>query len=366
MANPNNQDEGVKAMNGIDKRPNKDGTDSYRVRVRIKGHPPVTKTFTSLTLAKKWKRNTEVEIEEGRYFDKVEAQKHTLSEAIDRYIKSILPGKPKDAKNVHRHLLWWKRQLGDYSLDCIKPSFIAEKKDLLLSEEIKSGKNRSPTTAIRYISSLSHVFTIMVKEWGWITENPVRKITKPTLSNARIRFLSEDEKVRLLDACQKSGCKVLYLAVLLALSTGMRYSEIMKLKKGDVDIGRNVITLKETKNGDVRSIPLVGTPLHLMKERLTIILNQEALIFPSTNDPKKPIDIRSAWERAVKLANIIDFRFHDLRHTVASYLAMSGYSLLDIGTLLGHKDMQSTKRYAHLSQEHKQRMVTTMTQKILG
>ncbi len=206
----------------------------------------------------------------------------------------------------------------------------------------------------------------MVKEWGWITENPVRKITKPTLSNARIRFLSEDEKVRLLDACQKSGCKVLYLAVLLALSTGMRYSEIMKLKKGDVDIGRNVITLKETKNGDVRSVPLVGTPLHLMKERLTIIPNQDALIFPSTNDPKKPIDIRSAWERAVKLANIVDFRFHDLRHTVASYLAMSGYSLLDIGTLLGHKDMQSTKRYAHLSQEHKQRMVTTMTQKILG
>jgi hypothetical protein len=125
-----------------------------------------------------------------------------LSEAIDRYIKSILPRKPKDATNVQRHLLGWKRQLGDYSLDCIKLNLVAEKKDLLLPEEIKPGKTRSPTPAIRYISSLSHVFTIMLKKWGWVTENLVRKVTKPPLSNARTKFPSEDGKVRLLDACQ--------------------------------------------------------------------------------------------------------------------------------------------------------------------
>lgn len=114
-------------MTGIDKRVNKDGSVSYRARVRIKGHPTVIKSFSSITLAKKWKKDTEVEIEKGRYFDKIEAQKHTLGEAIDRYIKIVLPGKPKDAKNVLRHLLWWKQQLGDYSLDCVKSSLIAER-----------------------------------------------------------------------------------------------------------------------------------------------------------------------------------------------------------------------------------------------
>lgn len=365
-ANPNTQKEEDKAVKGIDKRLNQDGTYSYRVRVRIKGHPTVTKTWDSLTVARRWKRDTEVAIEDGRYFEKAEAQKHTLSEAIDRYIKTVLPRKPKDAKNVQRHLLWWKSQLGDYSLDCIKPSVVAEKKDLLLCEQIKSGKTRSPATVTRYIASLSHVFTMMLKEWGWVTANPVRNITKPTVSNARTRFLSEEEKVRLLDACQKSNCEILYLVVILALSTGMRYSEIMKLKKKNVDIDRGVITLIETKNGDTRSVPLVGAPLCLLKERLHTIADPDALIFPSLNNPKKPIDIRSTWKRAVKLAKISDFKFHDMRHTVASYLVMSGYGLLDIGTLLGHKDMQSTKRYAHLSQEYKQRMVTTMTQKILG
>jgi hypothetical protein len=93
-ANPNTQKEEDKAVKGIDKRLNQDGSYSYRVRVRIKGHPTVTKTWDSLTLAKKWKRDTEVDIEKGRYFDKAEAQKHTLSEAIDRYIKTVLPGKP--------------------------------------------------------------------------------------------------------------------------------------------------------------------------------------------------------------------------------------------------------------------------------
>jgi len=111
---------------------------------------------------------------------------------------------------------------------------------------------------------------------------------------------------------------------------------------------------------------LVGQPLELLKSHILIIGKPSSLIFPSPTSSYKPLDIRSAWERAVRTANITNFRFHDLRHTTASYLAMSGHSLLDIATLLGHKDLQMTKRYAHLSQEYKKGMVTTMTQKILN
>jgi integrase len=145
----------------------------------------------------------------------------------------------------------------------------------------------------------------------------------------------------------------------------MRYSEILKLTSADIDYVHGVITLHETKNGEIRSIPLMGAPLEMVKELIQAISHSSGLLFPSPNDPKKPIDIRSAWDRAVREADIPKFRFHDLRHTTASYLAMGGHSLLDIATLLGHKDLQMTKRYSHLSQEYKKQMVSTMTQKIM-
>ncbi len=362
--NPNIE-KGVRTVKGIDERPQKDGTTSYRARVSIKGHPTVTKTFKNLTTAKRWKRNTEAEIDAGRYFDKIEAKKHTLGEAIDRYLKNILPSKPNNAKNVQHHLLWWKDRLGAYSLDAIKPSLLAEQRDLLLTEINCKGRKRSSTTVIRYLSSLSHVFTIMIKEWGWLNENPIRKITKPRQQPGRVRYLSDEERVRLLKACQNSRCRILYLTVLLALSTGMRYGELMGLKRSNIDWEQNVITLYETKNGETRSIPIGGEPLELLKKHVLHLPSFSDLIFPSSHHPKKPIDIRSAWKKAAREASVLDFRFHDLRHTTASYLAMNGYSLLDIATLLGHKDLQMTKRYAHLSQEHKKKMVSAMTQIIL-
>jgi hypothetical protein len=174
-ANPNTQ-EGVKAVKGIDKRTNQDGSESYRARVRIKGQPTVTKTFSSMTVAKKWKRDTEVAIEKGRYFNQIEAQKHTLGEAIDRYIKIVLPGKPKNAKNLLQHLLWWKQQLGEYSLDCLKPSLIAEKRDLLLTEPTHRGKLRATTTVVRYLSSLSHLLPSRYKSGAGSTKTPYKKL----------------------------------------------------------------------------------------------------------------------------------------------------------------------------------------------
>lgn len=365
LANPNTIEEG-KAMKGIDKRQNKDGSFSYRARVRIKGHPTVIKSFSNMTLAKKWKRDTEVEIERGRYFDKIEAQKHTFGEMIDRYIDTVLSKRPKYARNTLHHLNWWKNQLGDYSLDLIKQSLIAEKRDLLGQEMTHRQQRRSSTTVVRYLSSLSHVFTIACNEWAWVTLNPVRRVEKPKLPNGRTRFLSQEEIKKALEACQASKCRDLYIAVVLAMSTAMRYGEIMNLKKTDIDFSLNVITLYETKNGEVRSIPLEDLPRELVKEWIQSLTSKSPLVFPSPHDPKRPKDIRSAWDNAIKKAGIENFRFHDLRHTAASYLAIDGHSLLDIATLLGHKSLQMTKRYAHLSQDYKRRMVSSNNKRLFG
>ena len=348
-------------MKGIDKRIQKDGTVSYRARVRIKGHPIQTQSFTSKTLATKWKRDTESALEQGRREYVNPENKRTLAELIDRYIASILPSKPKNARNIHHHLLWWKQELGPCFISNIKPYHIAQKRDELLSKTTCSGKIRSPATVVRYLASLSHAFSIAIKEWEWLEENPVMKISKPKVSNGRIRFLNEDEKERLLKACHESESKGLYPIVILALSTGMRKGEILNLRWNNIDLTQGSIFLQTTKNGDRRFVPLVGIALDLLRSKHT---NQaiNSLVFPSPHSPSNPIDIRSAWETALTKANISNFRFHDLRHTAASYLAMNHASLLEIGTLLGHKTVQMTKRYAHLSNAHIYKTVATLNE----
>ena len=115
-------------------------------------------------------------------------------------------------------------------LSQVRPSIIAEKRDELLTGLIRGGKLPSPTTVVRYLSSLSHVFTKAVKEWEWIRENPVFKIEKPKQAQGRKRILTEEEQQRLLQACQESESKGLFLIVALALGTGMRKGEIMGLR----------------------------------------------------------------------------------------------------------------------------------------
>lgn len=338
-------------MKGIDKRTHKDGSVSYRARVRIKGHPVLIQSFASKTLAMKWKRDTESAIERGIFTYDKPGNKHTLSELIDRYIEKVLPTKPKNARNARQHLLWWKQELGSYLLSDIKPNLISQKRDDLLSSPTCKGKSRSSTTVVRYLASLSHAFSIAMRDWEWMEENPVRKISKPKISNERTRFLNDEERARLIKACQESESKGLYPVVILALSTGMRRGEILNLKWNDVDLMQGSILLQTTKNGERRFIPLVGTALDLLRSRH---INQsiDSLVFPALHSSSKPIDIRSAWETALQKAKISNFRFHDLRHTAASYLAMNQASLLEIGTLLGHKTIQMTKRYSHLSNEH--------------
>lgn len=147
---------------------------------------------------------------------------------------------------------------------------------------------------VRYLASLSHAFTIALKDWEWIQENPVMKISKPKISNGRTRFLNEDEKERLLQACQESKSKGLYPIVIMALSTGMRRGEIMNLKWEDVNLAEGSILLQTTKNGERRLIPLVGTALDLLCSKY---VNQavNSLVFPAPLFPSKPM-ICVAWK----------------------------------------------------------------------
>lgn len=363
-------------MASIRKRTNKSGGTSYRVEIRLKGHPAERATFQRLTDAKAWVQDTESAIRENRYFKTREAQKHTLGELIDRYIKDVLPTKPKD-KTRKTNLEWFKREIGEYTLADVTPAKIVECRDKLLTEASpRTKKPPAPATVVRYMAALSHAFTIAVNEWGWLDDTPMRKVKKPALPRGRVRFLSEDttgpngkkvdgERSRLLKACEQSNNPYLYTVVVLALSTGMRQGEIMGLTWDDVDFHQARATLHETKNGERRVVPLSGKALELLKEHAKVRRLDTSLLFPGKH-PDKPMDLRTPWEVALKTSGIEDFRFHDLRHSAASYLAMNGASLAEIAEVLGHKTLQMVKRYAHLSEAHTAGVVAAMNERIFG
>ncbi|HIG0326610.1 TPA: tyrosine-type recombinase/integrase [Legionella pneumophila] len=352
-------------MANIEERIGKDGKPKYRVKVRLKGFPTQQATFDRKTDARRWAQQTEAAIREGRHFKTTEAKRRTLSEMIERYIKDVTPHKPKNSKNTILHLKWWQEELGQYSLADVTPALVAEKRDKLSSGITSRKKLRSPSTVVRYMAALSHAFTMAVKEWGWIDDSPMRRVTKPKEPRGRVRFLSDDERNLLLDECKRSESKYLYIAVVLALSTGARKMELMGLRWKDIDFNRQAITLHETKNGERRMLPLTGHALELISQLAKVRRLSCDLVFPN-HQFTKPIDLRTPFETAVKRAEISDFRWHDLRHSCASYLAMNNASLAEIAEILGHKTLQMVKRYAHLSDAHTSKVVAKMNEKIFN
>ena len=339
------------------------GKIRHRALVRLKGYPSQSATFDRLTDAKRWAQDTESDIRNNRHFPKAEAKKHTVSDLIDRYNKLVLSLKPKNFKNQKTHLTWWKSQIGCYMLSDLKPALVTQCRDNLLSEEITPGKRRSPATVSRYMASMSHAVNLAVREWEWLKNNPFSQIKKLKEPRGRTRFLNEEERNRLLIACKASRNKVLHTIVVLAISTGMRRGEILNLKWKDVDLSRSQLTLLETKNDERRAVPVVGLAHQLLAKLSKVRRIDSQLVFPGRN-PEKPLIIDTAFNSAKKNAKIEDFRFHDLRHTAASYLAMNGATLAEIAEVLGHKTLEMAKRYAHLSEAHTTSIVEKMNSEI--
>ncbi len=183
----------------------------------------------------------------------------------------------------------------------------------------------------------------------------------------RDRWVNPEEMPRLLKAINNVENIYIRATFWLYLLTGVRKMELLNITWDDVDVKRRTITLHDTKNGERRALPLAGPALELIQKMARVRRRIDTrMVFPGGKDPSKPINIRDSWEKALEAAEIEDFRFHDLRHSTASYLAMDGASLAEIAEVLGHKTLQMVKRYAHLSEQHTAGVVAHMNEKIFG
>jgi len=357
-------------MASIQERTDATGKIHFRVQIRLRGFPPEQATFERKTDARKWAAQTEAAIREGRHFKSSEGKRHTVADAIDRYVRDVLTTKSRSSQYSQGiQLAWWRNQVGEMPLADLTPPVLAEQRDILLGGTTYRHTKRSPSTALRYMAALSHMFTIAVKEWQWLDDNPLRRVSKPKESRGRVRFLSDDERMRLLTACQESRNPCLHDFVVLLLSTGMRKTEALTLTWDQVDFGRGLITLSETKNGEIRSVPLMGYARELLQERARIRRIDSPYVFPAPychGTKPKPVDIQSAWNWAVRRAELVDFRMHDCRHSAASYMIMAGASIGEVAEVLGHKTLQMVRRYSHISQTHAAKVVGRMNAAIFG
>jgi integrase len=348
-------------MATFEKRIGSSGKTTWRVRVRRQSGPWLTKSFPKKSTAEEWARNIEHKLDVGDHVPTSEARRYTLGDAIDRYLKAILPhaSRRKNAREQTRLLEWWRAELGPRSLQTISSSDVAAARDRLATKNSRSGKPLAGGTVNRHLAALSGVLKIAVTEFGWISKNPASKINKLAESKGRERFLNERERAALLEECRASSCAALLPIVQFALATGARKGEILALQWAGVDLERRTAHFLDTKNGESRTVPLAPVAVTVLqtwrKGRLPV-----GNVFAENQST-----LDNAWQAAPDAAGLPDVRFHDLRHSAASYLAMSGASLMDIAAILGHKTLAMVKRYAHLSEQHTTAAIDRMAEKFL-
>lgn len=328
---------------------------AYKVEIRIKGHPKLNQNFDRLSDAQRWAEDTEAILRAGGYVGETVPDDMAFSKALDRYELEVSSHKrPNTRAREITSANKLRKNFTGLSLKEITPAHAAAFRDKRL-------KHVGPSTVQKDLALLSHLYTIAKTEWALDVNNPVASIRKPTKPDGRLRLLSKDEARHLLEICQKSRNEKLYTFVQLLLHTGMRPSEGAGLLWGKIDIDARIIDLTLTKTKP-RRVPLTIKAIEILLDIMPEECNKNKPVFlpeniSSTVQRRPNLFFRRAFDNAVKKANIEDFHMHDLRHTAASYLLMSGVDLRTLADILGHSTMQMVQRYTHLLDDHRLKAV---------
>jgi integrase len=264
----------------------------------------------------------------------------TFGAAVERYLQA--KSRKRSVATDQRYLDWFKKYFGaETPLAQITAARIsAWKAERLAATCPQTGRHYSPAAINRPLAALSTLLQLAHEEWEVLPVVPKIKLEKE--AQGRLRWLEPDEEMRLLEACRASRSPHLASIVTVALETGLRSSELLGLTWDCVDLSRGVIRLEITKSGRRREIPM----------RQVVYQILAAMPKPRQGRVWNVRNIRTAFVSAIEKANLVNFHFHDLRHSFASWFMMRGGSLQALKEILGHTDLKMTLRYAHLAPDH--------------
>lgn len=254
------------------------------------------------------------------------------------YVKAYKRSWKTDASNIANHLL---PVFGYYRLTQITKSDVIH----FLNQYRGSHK---PSSTNRMLVLLRYMFNVAIELDIGVSKNPLKGIPKLEENNKIDRYLSVEESERLMRSLKLSGNKLLIYIIGLLLLTGARRGEVLNARWADFDINRRLWRIPISKSGKARYVPISDGALALLNQ----IPRSSGSVFlfasPLTGRPYH--NIYESWNAARIRAGLTDVRIHDLRHSFASFLVNNGRSLYEVQTILGHADISTTQRYAHLAQ----------------
>ncbi|QAU35140.1 site-specific integrase [Janthinobacterium sp. 17J80-10] len=325
---------------------------TWKAVIRRSGWPSAIKTFRTKRDAEDWARGTEDEMVRGVYIQRGPSEKTTIKEALERYQREIVPTKKESTQRREgARMRELTSYFGKYSLAAITPDLIAKFRDFRLAQ------GKANNTVRLELALLGHLFTVAIKEWHvGLIYNPVANVRKPSPGAGRNRRLTSAEQKKLLEAIDQHNNPMLGWIVRLAIETGMRQSEILGLRRSQIDIGRRIVRLVDTKNDSARTVPLTKAATEVLQQALDNPIRpiDTNLIFfgePGKTGERRAYQFTKVWNRIKKRLGLADLHFHDLRHEAVSRLVEGGLSDQEVASISGHKSMQMLRRYTHLRAE---------------
>jgi integrase len=325
-------------------------TGKWQVIIRKKGYPAIVRSFLDKSVASKWAKAIESQMDRRVFEDMSGAEATTLRSLLIKYRDEIIPNYKSCRTLTYKVNNILKFKICYYSLLHLNSAHINEFK-----KQISVG--RANKTINGYISTLSNVWELARKNWGIVlpAQNPFKLVSYLKVQNERTITLTDLEFNKLIEEAEKLVVKnfkgkvigkVNYLADMIKFAglTACRYSEITKLTKNDVDFERRTATLIDTKNGETRTIPLPQQAVEILKARRTfgdkffLIKSREAF--------------RNYWDKCRNNAGLPEFRFHDIRSHAIRKMLKSGMQAIEVAQVSGHKTLNVLyKRYSRITAE---------------
>jgi integrase len=306
----------------------------WQARVIRNGQTAQAKTFLKKQDAERWARSVEADMERGIFVRPPTASAQTLGQLLKRYREEVVPAFKGASEDAIRLKAIERARLCRTPVTALTPAQVAAWRDERLAA-VNAG------TVIRELAYLSSAINHARREWGLAIDNPVALVRKPVAPRGRERLLNDKEREKLREALKPTGRRSRWILPLvdLALATGMRRGELLRLTWNDVDLGRRVAYLADTKNGESRCVPLSRAAVAVL-EGLERREGKPVL-------PVSACAVAAAFKHAVDRAGLVDFHFHDLRHTAIT--AMSGKlpNVIELAAVTGHKSLKMLQRYYH-------------------
>ncbi|MDB5764202.1 MAG: site-specific integrase [Herminiimonas sp.] len=305
----------------------------WKVQVRKEGYPTQTRTFSLRADAIAWGNEVEAQMNRQAFAGSTTTQTMTIQEMLDRYLREDSSKKASYKTDISRAKALGNA-LGEFRVHTLPSTRIAQyKADRLFYV--------SPQSVTHELNLLHRAYVIAANEWGIVLPNGIPRTKRPSLPRGRDRRVTPNEVGQLVANTQSCELKII---IQLAVETGMRRSELLRMRWEHVSLTRCSVYLPHTKTGKPRTVPLSSRAVHLLE---SMNAAESGPLFNLALD-----SVTQAFKRAVKRAGLGDLRFHDLRHEATSRLFERGLNVIEVARITGHKTLSMLDRYTHLDVQH--------------